>query len=375
MERIGVFGGSFNPVHIEHVKIAQAAINQFSLDKLIVMPTYISPHKKDASLAPAEVRIKALELAFREVRGATVSDYEIKKGGISFTYMTLEYLKNEYDAELYFLMGADMLADFPTWRKPDEIVSLAKIVVTGREGEDLAAALSAFYDRFGFRPFVSVYHGANVSSTKIRNYLTLGLPVSDMTGENVAEYLENERVYDGGEYAYCADYVKKALKRKRLIHTAGVMTLAESYAKRLGVDPNKARLAAMLHDVAKYMRYEDLSLVPPEGVPESVLHQFLGAYICENVLNIRDEDVLNAVRYHTTGRADMSTLEMIIFTADLLEEGRDYDEVQELRKRVDDDFDKGFSYCVKRMMSFLEQERRENDVYYLTRQCEEYYCK
>ena len=85
-------------------------------------------------------------------------------------------------------------------------------------------------------------------------------------------------------------------------------------------------------------------------MPENVIHQFLGAYIAENVLGICDQDIINAVRYHTTGRTNMSVLEMIVLVADLLEEGRDYEEAPRLRKAVDENFFEGFKLCVKRLI-------------------------
>ncbi len=375
MEKIGVFGGSFNPVHREHVNMAIAAINAFSLDRLIVMPTFISPHKKNFALAPSEDRLQALEIAFSDRKDIEVSDYEIKKEGISYTYLTLEHIKEEYGGELYFLMGTDMLADFPTWKNPKEILELSRLVVTAREGENLAKALTAHYEHFHEKPLISVYKGKNYSSTKIRNYLALGLDVSEYLDPRVEKFLKERGTYGGGKYAYIAEYLNKALKKKRIVHTAGVMTLAEEYAKRLGEDREKARLAAMLHDVAKYNVFEDFGMKTPKDIPKNVIHQFLGAIVSRDVLKIEDEDVLNAVRYHTTGRAAMSTLEKIIFTADFLEEGRTFDGVERLRAAVDKDFDEGFKTCVKELFGFLQEKNAQEDIYYLSKECFEYYCK
>ena len=96
MKKIGVLGGSFNPVHREHVNMVLAAMNAFSIDEFIVMPTYISPHKKNADLCAPEKRLEMLKLAFKGYKRVTISDYEIKSEGISFTYLTLEHLKKEY---------------------------------------------------------------------------------------------------------------------------------------------------------------------------------------------------------------------------------------------------------------------------------------
>ena len=374
MKKIGLYGGSFDPVHTEHVAIALSAIKTFSLDMLIVMPTFISPHKRDRVLAPPKMREEMLKIAFGGRKDVLISDYEITKKDVSFTYLTIEHIKEQYGGELYLLVGADMLKDMPTWREPQRIVDSAKIIVTPRLGEDLAAALEVFYDRFRIRPLVNGYVGKNVSGTMIRNCLLLGLDPKGKVDKNVLSFIKENGLYVGGEDEKLVEYVKNALTEKRLYHTAGVMTLAEKYAKTLGVDVYKARLAAMLHDVAKYKDCADYNYSPPSDMPKSIVHQFLGEYICRTELGVIDEEILDAVKFHSTGKANMSDLGRIVFTADLLEEGRVYDGVDELRRAVDADFDKGFSLCVLRLFEFLNEERPSEDVYYLSKECKEYYC-
>ncbi|MBP5177395.1 MAG: bis(5'-nucleosyl)-tetraphosphatase (symmetrical) YqeK, partial [Clostridia bacterium] len=143
------------------------------------------------------------------------------------------------------------------------------------------------------------------------------------------------------------------------------------YAKRQKADESAAFTAAMLHDAAKYLDEKDFGYFIPTDVPEPVKHQFLGAYIAQSVLDVGDKDVINAIRYHTTGRPAMSTLEKIIFLADLLEQGRTFPEVDELRKAVDDDFERGFKLCVSRLYDYLSASGQP--VYYLTKQAKDYY--
>ena len=111
--RIGIFGGTFNPVHIEHVNLAKAGIEELKLDKLFILPTYISPHKKSVSVSATD-RLNMLKLAFSDVDKAIVSDYEIERKGKSYTYLTVEHFKKEFpDSEIFLMMGADMLKIFP----------------------------------------------------------------------------------------------------------------------------------------------------------------------------------------------------------------------------------------------------------------------
>lgn len=372
--KIGIYGGSFDPPHVEHVKIAENFIKEAGLDKLYVVPANVAPHKPYAHMISGKARLHMLDIAFASLFKAIICDYEINAGGSSYTYLTVERFRKEFpEAEIYFLMGTDMLENFPCWKNPEIILKNAKLFVTGRSGEDKNRAIKTFVDKFGSldRVVFSEFEGEKISSTDIRNRLMLGLDVDGKLNDEVLEYIKKEGLYKGDEKA---EYVRKSLPISRLTHTLGVMNLSKTYAKTLNEDENKATLAAMLHDVAKYSDPKDFKgFVLPEGVPKPVVHQFLGAFIAENILGVKDEDVLNAIRYHTTGRPNMSNLEKIVFLADLLEEGRKYSDAQELREAVKNDFEKGFLLCLRRLKDFLENS--DEPVYYLSEECYDYYLK
>ena len=113
--KIAIFGGSFDPPHIEHVRLAQSAVKSLKLDTLFIMPAHTPPHKKGKALSSDEDRLAMCRLAFKKCPKAEVSDYEISRGGTSYTYLTCRYFKEAYpDAELFFLVGTDMLRDFPS---------------------------------------------------------------------------------------------------------------------------------------------------------------------------------------------------------------------------------------------------------------------
>lgn len=377
--KIGIYGGSFDPPHVEHINIAKNAVKELNLDKLFVVPARLPPHKPNSRLVEGKSRLEMLKVAFLEdglsKNAVEISDFELSSQEKSYTYITILHFKKLYpDAELYFLVGTDMLLDFPTWKRPEVILQNAKLFVTKREGEDFQVAkdgfLSAFPD-FGNGLIVANYVGKNISSTDVRHRLLLGLSLNGIIGDGVLNYINGENLYKGGVEA---EFVRKNLPISRLTHTLGVMNLSKKYAKRLKVDENKAVLSAMLHDLAKYLDAKDYNgFTMDEDVPKSCVHQFLGAYIAENILGVTDEDVLNAIRYHTTGRPNMSLLEKIVFTADLLEEGRTYDEAPMLREAVDIDFEEGFKLCLKRLKYFLLQSGDE--IYYLTEKCCDYYLK
>jgi nicotinate-nucleotide adenylyltransferase len=133
--RLGVFGGSFDPVHFGHLLLAEFCREQCSLDQVSFMPAAVPPHKQERTLTPGEHRLEMLKLAIAGYEPFVASDMELKRGGVSFTVDTLAALKaEEPERELFFLMGADALAELPTWREPARICELAVPVVVARAG-------------------------------------------------------------------------------------------------------------------------------------------------------------------------------------------------------------------------------------------------
>lgn len=132
--RVGIFGGTFNPPHIGHVEAAKAFVKGADLDVLIVMPAFIPPHKEYTSTVSCEERLQMCKIAFADVDKATVSDLEISRGGKSYTYLTLQELKQD-GVDLYFLCGTDMILSMGSWKNPDIIFSLANICYIRRESD------------------------------------------------------------------------------------------------------------------------------------------------------------------------------------------------------------------------------------------------
>ncbi|QDP99473.1 HD domain-containing protein [Lysinibacillus fusiformis] len=155
--------------------------------------------------------------------------------------------------------------------------------------------------------------------------------------------------------------IKPRMPEKRYIHTIGVMETAIELAKVYGEDERKAETAAILHDIAKYADIAWMEKIVHDekldprliGWGSELLHGPVGAYIAEHEFGIVDEDVLNAIRFHTTGRVDMSRLEKILFVADMIEPNRHFDGVERLRKKVQKNLDKAVSACVRHTLAFL----------------------
>ena len=371
MEKIGIFGGSFNPVHNEHIKIAKGAISELSLDKLLVVPTFTSPHKINESMASSEDRFNMLKLAFDGEKKVEVSDYEINAKGISYTYLTVSYFKSLYpNAKLYLIMGSDMLENFPTWKNPEIIAESAEIVLLNRKGNDNLNenAIKKIKELYNKTVLFLKTEGECVSSTEVRLRAMLNLDLSFLVDKKVENYIIANNLYKGNKYY---EYISKNLPEKRKIHTLGVILTAKKLAKQLKIDEEKAELASLLHDIAKYEKVENYANILPNNCPCDVAHQFIGEYILREKLKVTDKDVLNAVKYHTTGRANMSTLEKIVYIADLIEPSRKYQMVAYLREVIDNDFETGFKICVKEVLDFLKL--GGGDIYYLTEEAYKFY--
>ncbi len=360
--KIGIFGGSFDPVHEEHVRYAQAAIHALSLDKLLIVPSRIAPHKLFGAAASGEDRAKLCKIAFSSLPQAEVSDYELEREETSYSFLTCRHFAEEFpNAELFFLVGADMLEDFFTWKNPEDILKNVTLVACGREEPILKTLHEKFRARFGC-DFLPIDHiGRAVSSTEIRVKLAFGKRPDGVPAEVLREIQRRS--------LYTEPVILEALaleKPERREHSLRVALMACERANGLKIPFHRALFAAALHDCGKYISLDSPLLkgfVPPDA-PEPVMHQFIGAYLAEHRFGIDDEEILNAIRYHTSGRKGMSTLEKLIYLSDALEAGRNYPNVESLRKLFWEDLDLCLEAFLEEQLKYLRE--KGQPIYFLT---------
>jgi nicotinate-nucleotide adenylyltransferase len=189
--RIGVFGGTFDPVHFGHLILAQEAVTQLGLARVLFVPAARAPHKRGRRLAPVEHRLAMLRLAARGNPSFSVSRIEAERGGISFTAVTLELLARAERAEIYFLMGQDSLEEFHTWREPERIARLAKLAVLPRGDREPPRVAPPL------RPRVVLLRSPRIgiSSTEIRRRLRRSLPVRYWVPDPVLAYAARHGLY------------------------------------------------------------------------------------------------------------------------------------------------------------------------------------
>ena len=336
---IGIFGGTFNPPHLTHTALAKEFVKQIKPKKLLIFPCFMPPHKAMANgSATPEDRLEMARLAFGGIGEAEVSDFELKREESSYTYLTVEHLKTLYkDEELCLLMGYDNLFIFEKWRRFEYLLQNCRLVVADRgEGDDskLNAQVERLEKLYSAKITVLKTEKNAVSSSKIREALENGNEKDIPIDRKVLEYIKNRGLYGTGK-EYDLEAVSAALSHqspKRRTHTEGTkeasLAIAENHFPHLS--KTRVATAALLHDLTKELSFEEqLDLCSHYGIPlddlekrtGKLLHAKTGAYRARELFDV-DDGIFNAIMYHTTGKADMSPLEKILFLADFIEPNR-----------------------------------------------------
>lgn len=384
--KIGIYGGTFNPPHLGHITAARAAFEMLKLDKLLIVPDGQPPHKDLPPDSPApEQRLALTRLAAEEMGDrAEVLDLELRREGRSYTSDTLTRLHALYpEDELWLLMGADMFLTLHRWHEPETILSLAGIAAFGRTEADteelFASQRDYLYKSFPqARLFTLTIPGVvDISSTALRERLAAG------GGANFLAPAVYGLILRKGLYGTAADLkhlplsqlrpaALSYLKRRRIPHVLGTEQEAIRLAARYGADVEKARRAALLHDCTKKLDMEEqLSLCRQYGIQLDeleqralkLLHARTGAEIARDVFGA-DDEIYSAIRWHTTGHANMTLLEKIIYLADYIEPSRDFPGVARLRKVCYEDLDRGLLTGLE--MTIEEMQGMGNPVHHAT---------
>lgn len=374
--KIGILGGTFDPIHNAHIEIAKNALEQFKLDKVWIMPTPNPPHKDKATITSVEDRVNMIKLAIENIDGLELCDYEIKKDGKVYSADTLTELKELYSNDkFYFIIGSDSLESFASWRRPEVIVDKAQLLVVkrGEKGSDLdfEKLVAELEDKFGIMIPSIAMDEMYESSTEIRiGEQNLEHSVPDKVYKYILEHnLYKEKVNEAWSVAKIKGDLLKRLNSHRYQHTLGVADTAVKMAEAFNVNPNQAYLAGILHDCAKYFDDTELLSICAENEVKVtqieqkkpfLLHAKVGVIVAKERYHITDQEVLDAVLWHTTGKAEMSDLEKIIFAADYIEPGRkDLPRLDYLRDISTKDLDLLVKCILENMMEYLKSTGEE----------------
>lgn len=387
-DRVLLFGGTFDPPHIGHVNNLKAAIEAVHPTRVILMPAGVPPHKA-ASTTPAELRL-AMCSCFEQACGQMaehfeLSDWEIQRaqqGYKNYTVHTLRMLTEKYPgARLYFSMGSDMLEEFQLWYEWQQILKLTTLVVQSREPGDLPLLQQAAkkLEERGGKVLLADEPAIPMASSDIRK----GKFGWEALPEAVIDVVLQNGLYGMQMDEDCAlRLAKLRLREKRFNHTVNVRNLAVELAQQYGADTKKAAVAALLHDTAKELpREEMLQIIRDNAIisdnaearPEPVWHGICAAILAETKWGVKDEEILSAIRCHTTGKENMSLLDKIIYLADMTSAERNYPEVDYLRRREKEDIEKAIAEALQMSLDWLAQSGKPIDP--ITRDACAYYSR
>ncbi len=350
--KIAIYGGTFNPPHRGHVESLQAVYEQAKPDRVLVIPASIPPHKELAAGSPdAEKRLELTRLAFKELPYAEVTDMELTRTGKSYTSDTVAELLRKYpDAELMLAMGTDMFLSFETWHEYRYLIdNVTMLVFARREGEDEKIFKYGEYleSKYGAKINYIMHDPLPISSSEIRRLLPRRLGRELLPGAVFARIVKNGDYAAKPDFPWLREQSYAYLSPKRIPHVQGCEWEAVRLAKRWGESEEDAAEAGILHDITKKLVLsEQLILSEKYGIINDtyetanvkLLHAKTGAALARDLFNISDR-VYSAIRWHTTGKPDMTLLEKIIYMADYIEPNRDFPGVDKLRKLAYEDLD------------------------------------
>ena len=323
--KVGIFGGAFNPPHIGHVKAAQTAFAQNNLDLLLVVPTGTPPHKHLPSGTPCpDMRLKMTQNAFAFTNKAIVSDVEVYSSDNNYTIDTVLKIKHEYPkTHLFLLVGTDMFESLETWKDSEALLKLVSPVLLPR-------------------------NVINISSSEIRAMLPLRKGREYLADSNYS-YIIKHRLYGAKpDWDWLRECSHSMLSALRIPHVDACEVAAIQLAEHWGVCRDDAREAAILHDITKKLDFsENMCIIAEHGISsekfgiheEKLLHSITGALIAQTDFGVSD-DVANAIKWHTTGKANMTMLEKILYLADYIEATREFPGLERLRKVAYENIDK-----------------------------------
>jgi nicotinate-nucleotide adenylyltransferase len=377
MARIGLIGGTFDPLHNGHCELVQAAL-RWGLDRVVVMPAGRPPHKSAEAVSMAGYRFEMACQAFAGLPSVQVSDQEIIRPGRSFTLDTVHQLQAEMPGdELFLVYGSDILTQIEQWHEPEAILAACPMLLAQRGGLDNDAIrhkAERLRQQFGARIQFFDTAPIDLSSSQIRQAIMAGRPYLSLLPDKVGKVIRKHGIYrylaemeglDRSLWLRLFEFERMLwplLDRKRLLHSLNVMMYSLHLARIHGVPAEQAGIAAILHDCAKCLPAEEAVRLAGPGEDPTLLspalvHGPAGCFLAAEDFHIEDPAILQAIRYHTTGFAQMTKLDQIIFIADKVEPARTYENLGEIRRLAEFDLDAAMLICLQEIDLFLRREK------------------
>ncbi|MDD4715231.1 MAG: nicotinate (nicotinamide) nucleotide adenylyltransferase [Oscillospiraceae bacterium] len=373
-KKIGIFGGTFNPPHAGHILAARTAAKRLNLDLLLLIPAGLPPHKSLPEDTPTpEQRLEMLKIAIDGLPELSVSDLELRREGKSYTVDTVRQLKKEYPGgEFWLLMGTDMFLTLEEWHEHKALLNMVHIVVFNRTEENKKTVtqvqVELLRQKYGVWVEFIELRPVKICSTDLRTAFENGSR-NKCVSSAVYGYILRNGLYGvkkNLKHLPLEDLRAAAfslLKAKRIPHVLGTEQAAVALARQYGAPEQDARVAALLHDCTKKRNMEEqLKLCAKYGIvldhleKENVklLHARTGAALALDLFGV-SEKVYSAIRWHTTGKADMTLLEKIIYLADFIEPTRNFPGVDRLRQLAIENLDAAMLMGLEKTIRKMEE--------------------
>ncbi len=357
MRKIGIFGGTFNPIHNGHLNLVKSFCEKLNFDEVLLVPTNIPPHKENPTATNSIHRLNMCKLAVEGLEKVSVSDIEFQRDEKSYTYVTVSLLKEKYpDSEFYLIMGSDMFLSLEKWYCYEKLKDMVAFCVASREESQHEKLLShaKTLEVNGAKTIVIRNDVLEISSTEIREKAMFLEDFSDLVPPKVLEYIKENNLYALKEQTEIYKKIlEQRLTEKRYYHSLCVAESAVYLANKYGANPNKAYFAGLLHDITKQedektqLKILSSSAIicdDVEKVNKPLWHAITGAWYVENILRVNDREVIDAIRWHTEFRENATLLDKIIYLADFISADRDYEDVDIMREKCEQSLEDGILY-------------------------------
>ena len=408
--KLAILGGSFNPVHIGHLFLADSVLTGMGYDRVILVPTFQSPFKISADGASADDRFEMLAASITGDPRLTIDDCEIKREGVSYTADTLEDIISRYQpsGKPGLILGDDLVSTFHKWRNPEKIIEMADIILARRLSKPAAGADSSAE----WLPDTDTCSETQTHENMVFPYphLTLNNEIIDLSSSLVREKISRDEnwhflvppgarfiIEEKGLYGFSRDKSAFGMDEKtnpgimdqilciendvraiqgpsRFLHSRNTALLSWDLCRRFGLDPQKGYLAGIAHDMCKTLSDEELiqlarsdggSISKLEKNKPGLLHARAAAVRALKKYGVTDRTVLEAIQHHTTGARDMGPLAKVVYIADKIEVTRVGIDpaLRELTGSID--LDVIFSVVLNNTVAYLKSHQKE--VSYSTR--------
>ena len=350
--KIALFGGSFDPFHSDHLKMIKLVKECCDIQEVWIIPTNQNPFKT-RKLSPITDRLNMIKLAIQGLDYVKINDLELKNNAPSITYQTVKTLHEQDPTnQFYFMIGSDQLDSLDKWNNINELVKLQTFIIFERNHWDVTPEILTKYQAIS----VTFKNNTYLSSTLVRE------------GKNLDLQLPAINNYINDHLLYLEERIRDQMDEKRYFHCLNVGKKAQELAIIHHLDDHKALIAGTFHDVTKRWSEEHqrdmLIEYWPEGLTEPVptWHSYTGFLHLKYDLLFTDEEILNAVKWHTVGHPEMTLFEMLIFIADKISAERNYPGVEELRKLANEDLTLTFKEMLKRQYEIASQKHGVNNL-------------